>query len=167
MQKIENGQDLADLSALLRQFMDAHPDLDRDAALVALREELLVPRAAPANPADEFEKLRKQKAELISRTAAEVVQDWKPTPHRHVELYLGFPINEPVRQMFEDWLGDHPEISEEDAAAHLLTLGLVNFRQNEAELELRRRTDLTDSSRATSRSHRRIAKLRAITGGQS
>ena len=58
-----------------------------------------------------------------------------PSPHRHVELYLGFPINERLRQKFEDYLDEHPTVSEEEAGAFLLYQGLYRDEEMIAEVD--------------------------------
>lgn len=49
----------------------------------------------------------------------------KRMQHREVENYIGVPLEERLRRKLEAFLRDHPDgISEEDAAAMLLDLGL-------------------------------------------
>lgn len=54
-----------------------------------------------------------------------------PVPHRHVELYLGFPIDEALRQDLEDFLDANESLDEETAYALLLRRGLDRVNQGE------------------------------------
>ncbi len=68
-----------------------------------------------------------------------------PSPHRHVELYLGFPISEGLRQKFEEYLDEHPTVSEETAGAFLLYQGLYRDEEMTADVD-----DIEDPSAMSS-----------------
>lgn len=87
-----------------------------------------------------------------------------------VELYLGFPISEELRQKFQDYLDAHPKIAEEDAAAFLLDQGLFRDREMMARFDdtVMPSADLLNDARVAARHRRctRLSKLRTIVGGR-
>jgi len=46
---------------------------------------------------------------------------------RHMESYVASPISEKLRHLFEDYLNDHPGMTEEDALVTLVQLGLTHL----------------------------------------
>ncbi len=121
----------------------------------------------------EVEVARKRSAGHAS-SPDESFTGWQvPSPHRHVERYLGFPLTEDLRQKFEDYLNEHTKISEEDAGQFLLDQGLFRDREmmakyeNIEDLDAIPNANALKDARAAARLRRlaRVAKLRAVAGG--
>lgn len=134
------------LAEEFRDFCRSHPELTEEQALSTFLE--VVKDHHPA-----------LHEEMVSHGSGEAVRDDcnRKTPHRHVELYVAFPISEQVRRAFERWLDSHPSISEEDAAAHLLELGLKAEHAASNLLS-------DDTVRRSTACQWRMAKLRALFG---
>lgn len=132
------------LAEEFREFCRSHPELTEEQALSAFVE------AVKDQPPALHE-------EMVSHGSSDAVLDDcnRRAPHRHVELYVAFPIGEHVRRSFERWLESHPSISEEDAAAHLLERGL------EAEHADAKRSRQRAVRRSTG-CQWRMAKLRSL-----
>ncbi len=133
---------------LAEEFMDfcrSHPELTEEQALSAFVEAVK----------DEHPALHHEMVSHGSKNT-ELAGSRERAQRREVERYLGFPISEGLKQRFEDWLNEHPSISEEDAAAHLLQRGLEHDRGEEPA------NALTGSARGSSACRARMARLRSL-----
>ena len=84
-------------------------------------------------------------------------KSWAPTPHRHIESYIAFPIDEGLRQDLEDFLDANESLGEEEAYALLLARGLASHHEggDEGNVPL---------SKRTARARRRLTLLRGLLG---
>jgi len=133
------------LAEEFREFCRSHPDLTDEQALSAFLDAVK----------DQHPALNE---EMVSHGFSDARLDDcnGKVPHRHVELYIAFPISEHARKAFERWLEAHPSISEEDAAALLLERGL-QVEQSTTEETLRH-----GGFRRSTGCRSRMAKLRAL-----
>lgn len=126
-------------------FFRSHPELTEEQALSAF-----VDAVKDRHPA--------LHEEMVSHGSKE------SAPRREVELYIGFPIPEHVRQAFEKWLDAHPSISEEDGAAFLLAKGLEVEPDDHPSEEVQESAPprALPVRRSRTRCHSRMARLRLL-----
>jgi hypothetical protein len=92
-----------------------------------------------------------------------------PTPHRHVETYLGVFVGERLRQRLEDFLGGHEALDEETAYALLLDLGLTKAEDEPDAVDPKAvqadlKSELTGAASTTrDRRLKRLAQIRALS----
>lgn len=84
-------------------------------------------------------------------------KSWTPTPHRHIESYIAFPIDEGLRQDLENFLDANESLGEEEAYVLLLARGLASHHEGDV--------GNVPFSKRTARARRRLTLLRGLLGG--